>query len=79
MSQAGRVYESLSGPLTSKPEAQVDGVVGLGEIEPKAVSAHTAGEGSSSAKPGLETHESHTASGGIARRSPSHYLEGNAS
>ncbi|HEY6373941.1 MAG TPA: hypothetical protein VIX90_00315 [Edaphobacter sp.] len=79
MSEAGRVYESLSGPLTSKAEAQVDGVMGLGEVGPGETSAHTAGGGSSSAKSGVETHDpaadNASQASGIARRSASHYLD----
>ena len=77
MSEKIRAYESLTGPL--KPlQSNADGVVGLGETAPSDVAARAAGDGSSSAKAGVEEYSASphaSQSSGIARRSPSHDLE----
>jgi hypothetical protein len=82
MSEKGRVFENLSGPLkpSQKSEARVDGVVGLGETGPEELSGHTAEVGSSSVKSGEEAVDAGaqgyaSKNTDIARRSASHPLE----
>ena len=82
MSEKGKQFETLSGPLNAPQasDAHVDGVVGLGALGAAHAIEHGRGEGSKSAGPGVEDYEERATqqaaqSTGVARRSRSHFLD----